>query len=83
MSSFNNSGLGLRRCFICDSDILKPEYNGHLDDHTEDLKRLKFSNNLADSCKTACKICGQIFKLEVMRGHTKKDHGLVIKEYKN
>merc|ERR1719309_149880 len=71
-----------RRCFICDSDIQSSEYEAHLDNHSEDIKSLKISNNLAEYCKTACKVCEKILNLNGVRGHIKKEHGMVITEYK-
>jgi len=72
-----------RRCFICDSDIQKSEYETHLVNHSEEIKTLKISNNLAENCKTICKICGEILYLNGVRGHIKKEHGMVITEYMN
>ena len=42
----------------------------------------KISDNLADSCKTLCKICGDPFFLMKMRSHTIKYHGIQITKYK-
>merc|ERR1719318_77242 len=38
---------------------------------------------MKDACKTACKVCGQVFPLQRLRGHTKAAHGMVITEYKS
>ena len=54
----------------------------HMDDHSEELKKYKFSNNMIDCCKTACKLCGQMFPLQALRNHTKINHGMQITEYK-
>ena len=71
-----------RRCFICDFDIKSSEYEAHLHNHSEDIKTLKISNNLTEYCKTACKVCGNIFNLNGMTGHIKNEHGMVPTEYK-
>ena len=42
----------------------------------------KISDNLSDSCKTHCKICGEAFFLGYMRTHTLKFHGIQITKYK-
>jgi len=42
----------------------------------------KLSDDLADSCRTYCKICGESFTLTNMRSHTKFDHDLQITRYK-
>ena len=57
-------------------------YVQHMDDHSEDLRKYKFSNNMVDCCKTSCKLCGKQFSLQRMRSHTKNDHGMQITEYK-
>ena len=57
-------------------------FKEHMEDHKEDLKKYKFSNNLMDSCKTVCKLCGKQFILNKMRSHTKTKHGMQITEYK-
>ena len=44
--------------------------------------QFRFSNNLADVCKTACKLCGKVLPLQRMRTHTKDKHGLGITDYK-
>ena len=54
----------------------------HMKDHSEDLKKFRFSNNTLDYCKSACKICGEALSLTRMREHTKKRHDMVITEYK-
>jgi hypothetical protein len=42
----------------------------------------KLSDDLADSCKTLCKICGEAFFLVAMRGHTLRQHNIQITKYK-
>ena len=44
--------------------------------------KFRFSNNLADVCKTACKLCGKVLPLQRMRTHTKEKHGMGITDYK-
>ena len=53
-----------------------------MEGHAEDLKRYRFSNNTADSCRTVCRVCGKAFPLQRMRSHTKTDHQMQITEYK-
>lgn len=48
----------------------------------EDPETCKLSDDLADSCKTLCKVCGQPFFLTGMRSHTQAAHGLQITMYK-
>jgi len=40
------------------------------------------SDNMADACRTLCKICGGSFPLSSMRGHTQSRHNLQITLYK-
>ena len=72
-----------RRCFICDSDVQMSQYKTHIENHSQDLPYFKFSNNLADYTKTACKICGKKVTLSQMRVHTKEKHGMQIYEYRS
>ena len=68
---------------MCDHDVdSKTSFLQHMKDHSEDLKRFRFSNNTVDYCKSACKLCGEAFPLSRMREHTKKRHDMVITEYK-
>ena len=48
----------------------------------DDPSSCKISDNLADSCKTHCKICGEAFFLVKMRSHTLQYHGIQITKYK-
>ena len=68
---------------MCDHDVdSKTSFLQHMKDHSEDLKRFRFSNNTVDYCKSLCKVCGEAFPLTRMRDHTKKRHDMVITEYK-
>jgi len=51
----------------------------------EDLdgSQIKLSNDMADACKTHCKLCNDEVKLVAMRGHTKSKHKMTITEYKS
>ena len=40
-----------------------------------------YSNNMAKSCKSICKICKDKINLNYMRQHTKKEHKISIKDY--
>ena len=71
-----------RKCYVCDVNGIDKNFLQHMDDHTEDLKKYKFSNNMIDCCKTACKVCGKLKPLQGMRAHTKQAHGMPITEYK-
>ena len=71
-----------RKCNVSDFSINKNNFKQHTEDHSEDLKKYKFSNNMNDSCKTICKLCGKQFRLPKMRSHTKNGHGMQITEYK-
>eukprot|EP00092_Neocalanus_flemingeri_P040386 GFUD01043985.1.p1 GENE.GFUD01043985.1~~GFUD01043985.1.p1 ORF type:complete len:347 (-),score=77.20 GFUD01043985.1:115-1155(-) len=42
----------------------------------------KLSDNLADGCRTFCKVCGLSFTLSGMRSHTLSKHELQITRYK-
>jgi len=48
----------------------------------EDPQTCRLSDDLADSCKTLCKVCGQPFFLTGMRSHTQTAHGIQITRYK-
>ena len=62
----------------------KPKKNNAtpLEYMVDDPSSFKISDNLADSCKTHCKICGEAFFLNTMRSHTMKAHGIQITRYK-
>ena len=70
-------------CYVCDLKTINKEYFlEHMDEHSENIKQYKFSNNMSDICKTACKLCGKCIALHIMRIHTKKHHSMKITEYK-
>ena len=71
-----------KKCYVCDSNQIDKNFVQHMDGHSEDLKMYKFSNNMIDCCKTACKLCGNVKPLQSMRAHTKQAHGMQITEYK-
>ena len=48
----------------------------------DDSSSFKISDNLSDSCKTHCKICGKAFFLSNMRSHSLKSHSIQITRYK-
>ena len=61
-------------------DIVK---NVKLDDTLDrEVVRL-YSNDIANACKTVCKICKKTFTLNLMRHHTKSIHKMPIKEYRS
>ena len=75
--------MGTGHCYVCDHDVdSKTSFPQHMKEHSEDLKRFRFSNNTVDYCKSLCKVCGEAFPLTRMRDHTKKRHEMVITEYK-
>ena len=76
--------MGLGRCYVCDKtcDLDMKTFALHMKDHSEELKKFRFSNNTLDYCRSACKICGEALPLTRMREHTKKRHEMVITEYK-
>jgi len=47
-----------------------------------DESELKLSNDMADACRTHCKLCDDAVKLVAMRNHTRKRHGMTITQYK-
>ena len=71
-----------RKCYVCDLDGIEENFVQHMEDHTDDLKMFKFSNDMNDCCKTSCKICGKLVPLQGMRSHTKSVHGMQITKYK-
>lgn len=50
--------------------------------HTGEKENCKLSDNLADSCRTVCLVCGLSFTLSGMRSHTKQVHKMQITSYK-
>ena len=75
--------VGTRHCYVCDADnVEKKAFAQHMQDHSHDLEKVKFSNSTSDYCRTACKICGKAFPITTMREHTKKNHNMIITEYK-
>ena len=61
-------GFGSRHCYVCDSEnVDKNGFFEHMEGHSEDLKRFKFSNNTSDACRTSCKLCGRMVQLQRMR----------------
>ena len=83
-TTFSMVGGGkLRRCYVCEKEV---EMMGTVKEHMEKkhtAKQFKFSNSLADVCKTACKLCGKVMTLQRMRTHTKEKHGMGITDYKS
>ena len=75
----------LRRCYVCEKEV---EMEGTVREHMKKkhanntTAQFRFSNNLRDVCKTACKLCGKIMLLQRMRTHTKEKHGMGITDYK-
>ena len=51
-------------------------------DKIESKNARLYSNNMANACKTICKICKEKMNLNYMRRHTKKHHNITIKEYR-
>ena len=85
-TTFSMVGGGkLRRCYVCEKEV---EMEGTVKEHMKkkhagDTKvQFRFSNSLADVCKTACKLCGKVLSLQRMRTHTKEKHGMGITDYK-
>ena len=75
--------IGSRKCHVCALDSIDKNYfKQQMEDHSEDLKKYKFSNNLIESCKTTCKLCGKQIRFNTIRTHTKTEHGMQITEYK-
>ena len=78
-------GGKLRRCYVCEKEV---EMEGTVKEHMKKkhaantTAQFRFSNNLRDVCKTACKLCGKIMLLQRMRTHTKEKHGMGITDYK-
>ena len=66
--------------------IRKPKcpkkYSAPLKFRVEDPGSCKISDNLENSCKTHCKICGNTYILANMRTHTLNSHGMQITMYK-
>lgn len=52
---------------------------GFLSDYASNCR---VSDNLADSCRTLCKICGEAYVLTRMRTHTLAKHNIQITKYK-
>ena len=52
-------------------------------DEIESKEARLYSNNMANACKTICKICKEKMNLNYMRRHTKKHHNITIKEYRS
>ena len=75
----------LRRCYVCEKEV---EMEGTMKEHMKKKHtggtkvQFRFSNSLADVCKTACKLCGKVLPLQRMRIHTKEKHGMGITVYK-
>jgi len=69
-------------CYFCDSQINKSVFREHQENHADVLETVRFSNDMKLACKSKCKICGKIEKINNMRIHTKSKHGMVITEYK-
>merc|ERR1712129_531444 len=75
--------VGQKHCYVCDTDKVGREgFSKHMNSHSDELKKFRFSNNTRDCCRTACKICGSVLVLSRMREHTKSVHQLQIGEYK-
>ena len=74
--------VATRRCYVCESEVDVKIFTEHMNNHEADLERYRFSNNLADVCKTFCKMCDKTMPIQRMRGHTKSEHKMIITEYR-
>ena len=60
-----------KKCYICnDSGVT----SNHMQTHENDLKLLRFSDDLNEQCKLSCDECGHSLKLGHMRKHMKDKH---------
>ena len=73
-----------RYCYICCSEVElgKTLLEHQREQHQEEISRARVSSSMGDAVRSACKVCGDRFKVTAMRNHTKKAHGITIKEYK-
>ena len=76
--------MGMKYCYICCSEV---ELGGTMlehqqEQHQEEISRARVSSSMCDAVRSACKVCGDRFKVTDMRNHTKKAHGMTITEYK-
>ena len=72
-------------CYICKTVV--PLSNSSMKEHqirehSEEIVKIKKSNDTKDYVKSICKVCGVQEKVTSMRGHTKSAHGMTITEYK-
>ena len=72
---------GQRVCLLCDVSFEVRAFEKHMENHKEDLERVKFSNDMREAIKTRCLLCDTIIIVNRMRSHVKK-HGITITEYK-
>ena len=81
-----------KHCYICGKEVeIKGSMKDHQNEvHKEDLAKIKISNTMEDVVRTFCKVlnketnkpCGENLKVNMMRGHTKKTHNMIITDYK-
>ena len=72
-------------CDYCDLDTTFSNHKileSHRLTHEEYRRSTLISDDMQDFCKTKCEICEKIFCLSDMRFHVKKEHGIIITDYK-
>ena len=65
---------GKKVCVLCDEKFTAGCFEKHMKTQHLDIKNLKFSNDMADACKTMCMLCDRSFILTRMRTHTRPTH---------
>ena len=77
---------GLEHCFICNSKVMIENESSmekhNEEEHDEELRELRFSNNMKDVIRTVCQLCNVTYPVSRMRMHTKQSHGIPVSEYK-
>ena len=76
-------GIG-RPCVVCD-EILEAGkvMEKHMSaKHSEELKSIPVSNDMAESVRTKCVLCEKIFVIPRMRAHVKAAHGITVVDYR-
>ena len=76
-------GIG-RPCVVCD-EILEAGkvMEKHMSaQHSEELKSIPVSNDMAESVRTKCVLCEKIFVIPRMRAHVKAAHGITVVDYR-
>jgi len=73
--------VAFKTCVVCDKTMETSSLREHQEIHME-AGGIHVSSDPKDMVVTRCCLCGCAFTLGGLRGHTRRQHGLAVSEYK-